>query len=107
MIAFRELVDAECYHTAHHFLCRLLQPECLSIGISARDSNINEEISIQMPCRSFCKDFWAGCGSRLSDKFRSMLDCNGFPEYSGPGSCAVKPGCADELEVSLIFFKNF
>lgn len=79
----RELVDAECYRLAYDFVCQLLQPACIP-G--------KHEDRLELPCRNFCREFWAGCGSRLPDRIREALDCSHFPEYSGPGSCRPKPG---------------
>lgn len=83
VIAFRELVDAECYRQAYDFVCQVLQPSCIR--------SKPEDISI-LPCRSFCRDFMSGCGSRLLPKLKEHLDCNRFPEFSGMGLCKPKPG---------------
>lgn len=83
VIAFRELVDAECYRHAYDFICQILQPACKK-GV--------DEDDIILPCRNFCKDFLAGCGGRLSDKFKESLDCNRFPEFGGGKYCIPKPG---------------
>ncbi|KMQ95306.1 atrial natriuretic peptide-converting enzyme [Lasius niger] len=89
VIAFRELVDAECYPLAYDFICQVLQPACqLS----------HPEDVLQLPCRSFCREFWNGCGSRLPEKIKRALDCSNFPEYIGPGSCRPKPGCVQALQ---------
>ncbi|EFN61099.1 Atrial natriuretic peptide-converting enzyme, partial [Camponotus floridanus] len=89
VIAFRELVDAECYPLAYDFICQVLQPACqLS----------HPEDLLQLPCRSFCREFWNGCGNRLSEKIKRALDCSNFPEYVGPGSCRPKPGCVQTLQ---------
>ncbi|XP_034940783.1 atrial natriuretic peptide-converting enzyme [Chelonus insularis] len=89
VIAFRELVDAECYQFAYDFICQVLQPTCLP-GIS--------DVTIKLPCRSFCKEFWLGCGNRLSDRIKSALDCSHFPEYADYGSCWAEPGCVQDLQ---------
>lgn len=83
MIEIRELVDAECYPLAYDFVCQVLQPACRSS---------QSEDLLQLPCRSFCREFWNGCGSRLPEKIKRALDCSNFPEYAGPGSCRPKPG---------------
>lgn len=83
VIAFRELVDAECYNHAYEFVCQILQPSC---------KRGREEDEMMLPCRSFCRDFMAGCGNRLLPKFKELLDCGRFPEFSGDGSCLTKPG---------------
>lgn len=80
VIAFRELVDAECYGLAYEFVCQLLQPTCKKTPYG------NEMI---LPCRSFCRDFMSGCGSRLSEKFKNVLDCGKFPEFES--FCITKP----------------
>lgn len=83
VISFRELVDAECYRHAYEFVCEILQPAC---------KNARPEDEMVLPCRSFCRDFVAGCGSRLLPKFKDVLDCGRFPEYGETGSCLTKPG---------------
>lgn len=89
VIAFRELVDAECYRHAYEFVCQVLQPSC--------KKGVTEDEMI-LPCRSFCRDFMAGCGNRLEhDKIKEFLDCAKFPEY-GQGVCFTKPGCVEELQ---------
>ena len=72
VISFRELVDAECYRHAYKFVCQILQPSCQKDG---------DKFDMVLPCRSFCKDFMAGCGSRLPSRFKDLLDCKNFPEY--------------------------
>ncbi|XP_012228176.1 atrial natriuretic peptide-converting enzyme [Linepithema humile] len=89
VIAFRELVDAECYPSAYDFVCQVLQPACRSS---------QPEDLLQLPCRSFCREFWNGCGSRLPEKIKRALDCSNFPEYADPGSCRPKPGCVQGLQ---------
>ncbi|XP_066594436.1 atrial natriuretic peptide-converting enzyme [Prorops nasuta] len=89
VITFRELVDAECYRLAYDFVCQVLQPACLS--------GEPEDIS-QLPCRSFCREFWTGCGNRLSDRIKRLLDCSNFPEYADRGGCRPKPGCVQTLQ---------
>lgn len=83
VISFRELVDAECYRHAYEFVCEILQPSCKK-GV--------EEDAMILPCRSFCRDFIVGCGSRLLSKFKDVLDCSRFPEFGEAGSCLTKPG---------------
>lgn len=85
LIAFRELIDGECYRLAYDFVCQLLQPYC-----TVQIEDIEDRMV--MPCRSFCRDFVAGCGSRLPERIQKMLDCSRFPEFSGVGSCRPKPG---------------
>ncbi|XP_043270297.1 atrial natriuretic peptide-converting enzyme-like [Venturia canescens] len=89
LIAFRELVDAECYRLAYDFICQVLQPACVP-G--------HAEAALHLPCRSFCREFWAGCGNRLPDKIKSAIDCSNFPEYADHGSCRPKPGCVRDLQ---------
>lgn len=79
----RELVDAECYRLAYDFVCQVLQPACVE-G--------TPEATIKLPCRSFCREFWSGCGNRLPDRIKNALDCSNFPEYADEGSCKPKPG---------------
>ncbi|XP_031835982.1 atrial natriuretic peptide-converting enzyme isoform X3 [Nomia melanderi] len=89
VIAFRELVDAECYRLAYDFVCQVLQPACVS--------NQPQDL-LQLPCRSFCREFWSGCGSRLPDRIKRLLDCSNFPEYADQGGCRAKPGCVQALQ---------
>lgn len=78
-IAFRQVVDAECYPLAREFVCRLLQPECLPGDV------------LVYPCRDFCADFKRSCGQwidRLEDKGKKffldkMVKCSEFPRYDG------------------------
>lgn len=76
-------MDAECYPLAYDFVCQVLQPACRAS---------QPEDLLELPCRSFCREFWNGCGSRLPEKIKRALDCSNFPEYTGPGSCRPKPG---------------
>ncbi|XP_030768366.1 atrial natriuretic peptide-converting enzyme [Sitophilus oryzae] len=89
VIAFREIVDSECYRHAYEFVCQLLQPSC---------SKGHEEDEMMLPCRGFCREFISGCGNRLSEKFKSLIDCNRFPEVGSGEWCLPKPGCVDELK---------
>ncbi|XP_041977269.1 atrial natriuretic peptide-converting enzyme [Aricia agestis] len=85
LVAFRELLDAECSDLAQDFVCQMLQPRC--------DSD-----RLVSPCRSYCRAFHAGCGSRLPERLRPHFDCARFPEYFGPGSCATEPDCLGGLQ---------
>ncbi|KAI4462163.1 transmembrane protease serine [Holotrichia oblita] len=93
MITFREIVDAECFNYAYDFVCSLLQPSC-KIGV--------KEDEMVLPCKSFCRDFMQGCGSRLQPRIKSALDCNRFPEFEGVGSCIHKPNCLREIQSKTI-----
>lgn len=79
-------MDAECYPLAYDFVCQVLQPACRSS---------QPEDLLQLPCRSFCREFWNGCGSRLPEKIKRALDCSNFPGYAAPGSCRPKPGATN------------
>ncbi|XP_014225534.1 atrial natriuretic peptide-converting enzyme [Trichogramma pretiosum] len=94
IIAFRELVDAECYERAYDFICQLLQPACV-------ESPFGED-ALRPPCRDFCREFWAGCGSRLPERLRQALDCSNFPEHSDEASCLPKPGCVKDLKSAAL-----
>ncbi|KAK4875624.1 hypothetical protein RN001_012046 [Aquatica leii] len=89
MISFRELVDAECYRNAYDFVCQVLQPSC-------KKSTPEDEMIL--PCRSFCRDFMMGCGSRLLPKFKDLLSCSKFPEFGDMPTCKAKSGCVEELQ---------
>lgn len=92
---YRELVDAECYRLAYEFVCQLLQPSCtIHLPGEAEDKMI-------LPCRSFCREFHAGCGNRIPTRFKDALDCMHFPEFTGPGSCNSKPGIWQSRGYSL------
>ncbi|XP_058801065.1 atrial natriuretic peptide-converting enzyme [Phymastichus coffea] len=93
IIAFRELVDAECYKQAYDFICQVLQPACIAD---------DDEDRLQLPCRGFCKEFWSGCGSRLPERLKQALDCSKFPEYIDEGSCRAKSGCIRELQSAAL-----
>ncbi|RVE50116.1 hypothetical protein evm_005322 [Chilo suppressalis] len=81
LVAFRELLDAECSHLAQDFVCQMLQPRC-------------EQGRLVKPCRAYCRAFHAGCGARLPDRLKPLFDCSlHFPEYFGPGSCMPEPDC--------------
>ncbi|VVD03557.1 unnamed protein product, partial [Leptidea sinapis] len=67
------------------FVCQMLQPRC-------------EEGRLVYPCRSYCRKFHAGCGSRLPDRLKPHFDCARFPDYFGPGSCAPEPDCHNSLQ---------
>ncbi|XP_026682215.1 uncharacterized protein LOC103513492 [Diaphorina citri] len=90
MIAFRELVDAECYQHTYEFVCQILQPSCVKAS---------PEDQVFLPCRQFCNDFWVGCGNRLPARFKEALNCFRFPQHSHVGSmCSPKPAsCEDDL----------
>lgn len=81
-IAFRELVDAECHRMAYEFVCQVLQSPC------KKGDGQDEMI---LPCRSFCRDFMSGCGSRLQPRFKELMDCSKFPEFGEDGHCLTKP----------------
>ncbi|XP_072943335.1 atrial natriuretic peptide-converting enzyme [Epargyreus clarus] len=85
LVAFRELLDAECSHLAQDFVCQMLQPRC-------------EAARLVYPCRAYCRAFHAGCGARLPDRLRPHFDCARFPDYFGPGSCAPEPDCHGSLQ---------
>lgn len=74
---------------AYDFICQVLQPTCVPGEIEA---------TIQLPCRSFCREFWSGCGSRLPERIKNAFDCSNFPEYADQGSCRPKPGCVRDLQ---------
>ncbi|XP_046680550.1 atrial natriuretic peptide-converting enzyme isoform X1 [Homalodisca vitripennis] len=94
VIAFRELVDAECYRLAYQFVCHVLQPPCEPPSVSGRPA------TVVRPCRDFCLDFWSGCGARLPLRFQDALDCSRFLEYSTIGeACIPKPGCKESLKL--------
>ncbi|RZF36564.1 hypothetical protein LSTR_LSTR010675 [Laodelphax striatellus] len=93
VIAFRELIDAECSRLAFDFVCRLLQPPCHDAAVSGGAAQL------EPPCRPFCQEFWAGCGDRLPQQFRDALDCTRMPEHSTLGNrCTPRPGCVASLE---------
>lgn len=90
VIAFRELVDAECFREAFDFICRLLQPPC--------NSPVQHQSTPRYLCREYCEEFMAGCGKRLPKKFQPYFDCELFPESSGIQTCHYKPRCAKDLQ---------
>lgn len=69
-------MDAECYPLSREYICRILQPECVSDDLV-------------YPCRDFCKDFKDACGKWIqrddSKKglFEQMTKCHEFPRFDG------------------------
>lgn len=94
LIAFRGIVDSECYRQAFDFVCRLLQPPCRH-----REPHQPEIGSI---CRDYCQDFHKACGSRVSEQFKKYFDCERFPESTGPQSCHSKPNCVEDLQARAL-----
>lgn len=92
IISFREMVDAECFRQAFDFVCRLLQPPCVT--------HEPLEPSPGTICREYCQAFWIGCGSRLPERFKKYFDCERFPESTGTQSCHMRPGCAADLQTN-------
>ncbi|KAI5720493.1 hypothetical protein M8J77_007523 [Diaphorina citri] len=100
MIAFRELVDAECYQHTYEFVCQILQPSCVKASPEDQMSlKASPEDQVFLPCRQFCNDFWVGCGNRLPARFKEALNCFRFPQHSHVGSmCSPKAAsCEDDL----------
>lgn len=90
LISFRDLVDAECYRQAYDFICRVLQPPCTKRApLDPYPAPL---------CRSYCQDFWIGCGDRIPLRLKKLLDCEKFPESTGIQSCRSSPGCVEELQ---------
>ncbi|CAB3242080.1 unnamed protein product [Arctia plantaginis] len=85
LVAFRELLDAECSNLAQDFVCQMLQPRC------HKDRLIR-------PCRAYCRAFHAGCGARLPERLRPHFDCGRFPDYFGLDSCVPEPDCTNSLQ---------
>ncbi|CRL04550.1 CLUMA_CG017622, isoform A [Clunio marinus] len=97
LIAFREIVDSECFLQAYDFLCHLLQPPCEH----ALDKKRNEVVvKPRFLCRSYCTSFTEGCFNRIPIKFRPYFDCERFPEQSSIQSCRNKPACVTDLKNS-------
>lgn len=94
IISFREMVDAECFRQAFDFVCRLLQPPCIK--------HEPLEPMAGTICREYCQSFWAGCGSRLPERFKKYFDCERFPESTGSHSCHSRPGCAADLQTNAL-----
>lgn len=90
VIAFRELVDAECFREAFDFICRLLQPPC------AKHDPM--EPTPRLICRQYCQAFVKGCGNRIPERLKKYFDCEAFPESTGIQSCHSKPRCAEDLQ---------
>lgn len=94
VLSFRSLIDAECHPRAKEFICRLLQPECLSRSETEAKGNVGEERNLAeeiedipvYPCRDFCTDFWSGCGQFITEfitdpKVRDRMKCSNFPRF--------------------------
>ncbi|XP_055708998.1 uncharacterized protein LOC129805244 [Phlebotomus papatasi] len=90
VIAFRELVDAECFRQAFDFVCRLLQPPC--------EQREPLEPQVGQVCRRYCQEFLNGCGNRLPKKFRKYFNCERFPESTGSQTCRSRPECVADLQ---------
>ncbi|CAH1713307.1 atrial natriuretic peptide-converting enzyme-like [Aphis gossypii] len=94
LIAFRDLVDAECYQRTLDFVCQLLQPACKTDVKLGRDE-------ITLPCKHSCRLFTSGCGHRIPEKLLAGFDCSRLPDYSNIGStCVSKPGCDYKLRTT-------
>lgn len=94
LIAFRDLVDAECYQRTLDFVCQLLQPACKP------DVKLDQD-ETTLPCKHSCRLFTAGCGHRIPEKLLSSFDCTKLPDYSNIGStCTSKPGCDYKLRTT-------
>lgn len=94
LIAFREIVDSECYRQAYDFVCRLLQPPC-----RYRDPF---EPEIYPICREYCQDFYKACGNRITQQFKGFFDCERFPESTSAQSCHPKPNCVEDLQTKAL-----
>lgn len=94
LIAFRELVDSECFRQAYDFVCRILQPPCFY-----REPY---EPAVGEICREYCQAFQKGCGNRIPEKLKALLDCERFPESTGALSCHAQPNCAEELQTNAL-----
>uniref|UniRef100_A0A2S2QD06 Atrial natriuretic peptide-converting enzyme n=1 Tax=Sipha flava TaxID=143950 RepID=A0A2S2QD06_9HEMI len=94
LIAFRDLVDAECYQRTLDFVCQLLQPAC--------NPNVKlDQDEIILPCKHSCRLFTTGCGHRIPLKLQNGFDCTKLPDYSNIGStCTSKPGCDYKLRTT-------
>lgn len=98
-VCYRELIDGECYEYAAEFLCSVLQPKCLQRPSLPADET-------KLPCRASCREFWAGCGDRLSERLKKLLDCFKFPEYSDFGrKCRPQPSKWSFL--TFLYFNAF
>lgn len=75
-VDFRQLMDAECYPLSREYICRILQPECVSD-------------ELVFPCRDFCKDFRDSCSKWIQRDdnrkglFDQMTKCHDFPRFDG------------------------
>lgn len=94
-IAYKEIIDSECYPLAREFLCALLQPECV-------------EDEIVLPCKSFCNEFFDACQRWLPEKVASKIMCTTFPDSVPRANrnkrqpfCRGKPNCAASLRLQF------
>ncbi|XP_037931965.1 uncharacterized protein LOC119666754 [Teleopsis dalmanni] len=94
VIAFRSLVDAECFREAFDFVCRLLQPPCETHSIL--------EPTPGMICREYCQMFMKGCANHLPQRLKRFFDCELFPESTGIQTCHQKPRCANDLQSNAL-----
>lgn len=95
LIAFREVVDSECFLQAYDFLCHLLQPPCeLKLDVQRNEIRVRPRFL----CRSYCQAFADGCLSRIPQRFRPYFDCERYPEQSSIQSCRHRPACVSEMK---------
>lgn len=94
LIAFREIVDSECFRQAYDFVCRLLQPPC-----RYRDPF---EPKVGAICRDYCLAFQKECAGRIPQRYKSFFDCERFPESTGAQSCHSRPNCVEELQTKAL-----
>lgn len=96
LIAFREIIDSECFLDAYDFLCNLLQPACEN----SLDMKHNEiRVKPRFICRDYCNKFAEGCLSRIPKRFKAYFDCERYPEQTSIQSCRQPANsCITELK---------
>jgi Fz domain/Low-density lipoprotein receptor domain class A len=95
LIAFREVVDSECFLQSYDFLCHLLQPPC-ELSLDMKHNEIR--VKPRFLCRDYCQAFADGCLSRIPKRFKAYFDCERYPEQTSMQSCRHRPACVAELK---------
>ncbi|EEC04751.1 hypothetical protein IscW_ISCW017288 [Ixodes scapularis] len=90
LVAYRQLVDSECYPLAAEFVCQLLQPEC-----------VDDEMLL--PCRDFCEVTLASNSETVSTSpllhpHQGYLMANEKGQY--------KKICMDDFNSTLPLFRR-
>jgi len=91
LLTLASVVESQCYPFAQHFVCSW------GVACSKETPSLMDQMgsSPLLPCRDYCDEFMANCGSKFPPHLRSNFKCGG--DWKGPGSCLPKPGCVHKL----------